>query len=535
MSQIPQSNNNNSISSSHSLFSNSGSSQNNQDSQMESKFQSRQELFINEDNFSQIKDTTMTKELSLAENNRNKILMQKRLNKIINSENNLSLYNVLKISKDVYTQLTNEEICIKDCSKIINLFHSQNIDDKFKGLIGIRKLLSIESNPPIQEIIELNIVPELINLLDNSLYEFKYEATYCLCNIAFGTPEQAKTIIIYGGIPKIMNLLDCSIEEIKSQTIWLVSNLISDSDKIRNILIENKIFDKILTILASTNIENYINLSVWAISNFFRVKPIPNYDICKKAFKTIARAVLINNKEDEDFVTDVCFFFSVVTQKYKEFNQEIIDTGLLEKIIKFLDKKKRNIMLTSLRIVGNIACTDNANQTQKLIELGVLDKLKYSLFNESMTIRKESAFILSNIAAGTQKQIEAMVEQNFLQILYKVFNNDNPKVKKEAIMAIANMTNVEDEKYMKKIFEDNILMIILDLLKNEDAYYILIGLEILVNIFVFSEKKGRKKEFQNECEKIGISDILEKLQMNENQIVYDKTLKILETYFETEI
>ena len=530
MSQNSQSNNKNAPS----FFPNSDSSQNNQDSQMESKFQSRQELFTNEENFSQIKESTMSKELSLGENNRNKIFMQKRLNKKINTENNLSLFNVLKISKDVYTQLTNEEINIKDFTKIINLFRSQNIDEKFKGLIGLRKLLSIESTAPIQEIIDLNLVPELINLLDNPLYEFKYEATYCLCNIASGTPDQAKTIIIYGGIPKILNLLDCSIEEIKSQTIWLVSNLVSDSDKIRAALIENKIFDKVLTILSSTNNENYINLSAWAVSNFFKVKPIPNYDICKKAFNNIARAVLIYNKDDEDFITDVCFFFSVVTHKYKEFNQEIIDTGLLQKIIKFLDTKKKNIILTSLRIIGNIACTENANQTQKLIDLGVLEKLKYTLFNENISIRRESAFILSNIAAGTQKQIEAVIDQNFFQILYKVFTNDNQKVKKEAIIAIANLTNVEDEKYMKKIFEDNILMIILELLKKEDAFYILIGLEILVNIFIFSEKKGRKKEFQNECEKMGISDVLEKLQMNENQMVYEKTLTILETYFETE-
>ncbi len=33
---------------------------------------------------------------------------------------------------------------------------------------------------------------------------------------------------------------------------------------------------------------------------------------------------------------------------------------------------------------------------------------------------------------------------------------------------------------------------------------------------------------------MGISDVLEKLQMNENQMVYEKTLTILETYFETE-
>ena len=289
-----------------------------------------------------------------------------------------------------------------------------------------------------------------------------------------------------------------------------------------------------MTILAATNNNNYINISGWAITNFFRVKPIPNLDICKKTFKIIARAVLIDNKQDEDFISDVCFFFSVLTQKYKEFNQEIIDAGLLEKIINFLDIKKKSIILTSLRIVGNIACTDNANQTQKLIDLGVLDKLKYTLFNENISIRKETAFILSNIAAGTQKQIETLIEQNFLQILYKVFINDNAKVKKEAIVAIANLTSVEDEKYMKKLFEDNILMIVSELLKNEDAYYIAIGLEILANIFAFSDKKGNKKEFQNECYKMGIDTILEKLQTHENQIIYEKTLNILDAYFETE-
>ena len=51
--------NDNKISSSPSFFSNSDSSQNNQDSKMETKFQSRQEQFTNEDNLSQIKESTM--------------------------------------------------------------------------------------------------------------------------------------------------------------------------------------------------------------------------------------------------------------------------------------------------------------------------------------------------------------------------------------------------------------------------------------------------------------------------------------------
>ena len=105
-----------------------------------------------------------------------------------------------------------------------------------------------------------------------------------------------------------------------------------------------------------------------------------------------------------------------MTKNYKEFIKEIININLLPNIIKFLDIDNKSVIMTSLRIIGNIAAEDNANLTQKLIDLNVLEKLKYTLFNENVGIRKESAYIISNIAAGTQKQIETLIQQNFLQI-----------------------------------------------------------------------------------------------------------------------
>ena len=66
-----------------SLFNPSSSNANSQENQIESKFQNRQEKFQNEENFAQIKEKTMTKELSLGQDNRNKIFMQRRLKKKI--------------------------------------------------------------------------------------------------------------------------------------------------------------------------------------------------------------------------------------------------------------------------------------------------------------------------------------------------------------------------------------------------------------------------------------------------------------------
>ena len=47
-------------------------------------------------------------------------------------ESNVSLMNSLSMSKDIYEQLNSQEIQPSDFKKIVSLFLSQNIDDKFK-------------------------------------------------------------------------------------------------------------------------------------------------------------------------------------------------------------------------------------------------------------------------------------------------------------------------------------------------------------------------------------------------------------------
>ena len=83
-----------------SLFSNSSNNANDQDMAMESKFQTRKEAFLNEENFSALKENEMTKELSLGQNMRNKIFMQKRLKKSVNSEQSQSCYHHERADQD---------------------------------------------------------------------------------------------------------------------------------------------------------------------------------------------------------------------------------------------------------------------------------------------------------------------------------------------------------------------------------------------------------------------------------------------------
>ena len=516
-----------------SLFSSTSISGNNQENDIDSKYQKRQENFTNEVDFSKIKEKTMTNELSLGQSFRNKIFIQKRLKKTTNIGSTESLKSKLTIPVELFETCNNMSVELSKFPEIIAAFRTQDITKKYTGLVGIRKLLSLQYSP-IQELIDIGIIPELISLLDNTPPEFQYEALWCLTNIASGTSDQANSIVVKGGISKIIKLMDSSIEELKIQAAWIIGNLASDCQKIRDALIREKAFDKLITQLSSTNNQQLIKQSTWAVSNFFRIKPSPPYDIVQKSIKAIARAMVIL-PNDQEFLTDACFVLYFVTENYKDTIKDLLEIDIIPKIIKNLSIDVQYIQINCLRIVGNIA-SGNANQTQLLIDWGLLNYLKNTLFNQKKTIRKESAWILSNFAAGTQKQIETLISQNFLPILAQVIKNDEPEIKKECIWAVCNLTSVENPEYIKKILEQGILGIICDCLKMEDAKYLAVSLEAFGNLLAFGQKSNPNgpNPIVNEVEKLGMFDVLEKLQLHPVEIVYEKTLKILETYFETQ-
>ena len=506
---------------------------NDQDDEINEKFNSRKEAFSSEDDYLILKENIMRNELNNLKNKKERICEKKRIQMNLNLEQNESLTSKLIIPLELYEACNNMEIQLSNFNEIINAFKSDDIKEKYKGLVGIRKL-TLLNNPPLQELYDMNIIPDLISILDCKLPEFQYESLWCLTNISKSFKEVSKIIKEKGGIPKIVNFLESTIEQIKLQTIWLIGNLAISDKKIRRILNKEKALDKLIIILSFSNKTHIIKQATWALSNFFMFPNYPSFDIAKNCLKVIARVMnIIPN--DMDFLSDASFIFRSISNHYKELIKELFELDLIPIIINSLEIYTNDIQSNCLRIIGNIVC-GNANQTQKLLELGVLAFLKKIIFSKCKYIRKEVAWIISNIAAGTQKQIESLIKEDILIILKQALINDEHAIKQEAIWGICNLTSIENPIYMKKILDQGILKIICECLKLNDAKLLTICLEALGNLLAFGEKYSQNPEGDNpivyEVEKMGMFDILEKLQLHPSEIVYEKTLKILEKYFD---
>jgi hypothetical protein len=116
-------------------------------------------------------------------------------------------------------------------------------------LIGVRilrKQLSSAKRPPIQQAINLNLVPVLIELLTyDKNSELQFESAWCLTNIASGSSDQTKTVASMGAINAFIGLLndencDSSLLE---QSIWALGNIAGDGAEMRDKMLEANVLD----------------------------------------------------------------------------------------------------------------------------------------------------------------------------------------------------------------------------------------------------------------------------------------------------
>ena len=98
------------------------------------------------------------------------------------------------------------------------------------------RLLSQETDAPIDEIIACNLMPKLVELLTpNANAELQHEAAWIICNVASGESKHAKIVVQSGAIQPLINLLKFDVaHSIMESIVWTLGNLIGESIFYRN-------------------------------------------------------------------------------------------------------------------------------------------------------------------------------------------------------------------------------------------------------------------------------------------------------------
>ncbi len=377
-------------------------------------------------------------------------------------------------------------------SEIIQIINTTKDNDQlFPAVQSIRKMLSRERNPPIDDVIKANLVHNLVNYLGCSEHPMlQFEAAWALTNIASGTSLQTRHVVESGAIGPFVKLLSSPNSNVCEQAVWALGNIAGDGSELRDMVIKAGIITPLLALIQPDTPNTFLRNITWTLSNLCRNKnPAPTMSVIQQLLPALSSLLYSNDKE---VLTDTCWALSYITDGTNDKIDAVIKTGVVPRLVELLNLHQKNevgILSPALRCIGNIV-TGSDDQTQSVIDSNALPVFHSLLTHHKIGVQKEAAWTLSNITAGTSTQIQSVIDAELVPLLVHVLATSELRVQKEAAWAITNFTSGANTDQVLYLVQCQVIKPMCDLLVAKDAKLIKVLLDGLCNILLVSQKSS---------------------------------------------
>jgi HEAT repeat protein len=422
--------------------------------------------------------------------------------------------------------------------QLLQAMTTGDIGVKFQATQQLRKILSIEKTPPIQPVIDMGMVPHLVQFIQQeSMPDLQFEAAWALTNIASGNADQTRCVVDAGTVPLFIRMLHSSNIDVREQAVWALGNIAGDSPPLRDMCLNGGVMHSLLEVFRTCEKVSILRNATGCLSNLCRGKPQPLLSQLEPAMGLLSNLL---HSADNEIITDALWALSYISDGSNDRIERVIEAGVCKRLTDLLGHANSLVVTPALRTVGNIVTGDD-RQTQSIILAGALPKLLQLMYHPRRNIRKETCWTISNITAGSKEQIQAVIESGFIPKIVETIESANEyDVRKEAAWALSNATSGGTPQQIDALVQNGVIKSLCDLLAVNDSKLIGICLEALDHVLAVGkaacEQLSNLKEnpYLKLVEEVDGLTKIENLQHDTSDDIYRKAVKLLETYFPVE-
>ncbi|KAJ6235500.1 importin subunit alpha-4 [Anaeramoeba flamelloides] len=494
-------------------------------SHFQNKLKRRQGRFKRKNTRSNSRNKRVEHTISLSKSKRDERLMKRRnIGKVLQSSN-LNPQNNQDITDHIPT--------IEELPELVKGVNSNDLTTIKKSTQLIRKMLSVEDDPPVNKVLQTNLISTFVSFLEGNDQFLQFESAWILSNICSGEHEECEYVVDLGVIPIFNKLLKSEDPNILEQSCWALSNISGDCIEYRDLILEQKgVIDNLINIIKSpsSNLDIIQNTN-WCLSNLCRGKPRPKFTKVCKAIPIFAHLI---NQNHQQLVIDACWGLSYLSDGNDLNINSVINAGVVPKMVEFLGSNNPKIQTPALRVIGNIV-TGDFEQTQRVMETDILDKLYTLISHQRNQIKKEACWVLSNITAGTENQIQQVIDSDILKQLIIVMQTSNRLVRQEAVWVLSNAIYGGSNEQIIYCAQQGCLDEFIYFLDSHGSRTLKICLEAIAKILQIGEVQAERNSEQNlviqMIETLGGVEKIEKLTNHKSKVIYKLAENIYETYF----
>ena len=191
--------------------------------------------------------------------------------------------------------------------------------------------------------------------------------------------------------------------------------------------------------------------------------------------------------------------------------------GLVPRLVELLLHPSPKVAKPALRTIGNIVCADCSSDqtdmhgntlpvvdfTEVILECNAVPYLRQLIGHHNREIQKEACWTLSNIAAGTSSQIQAVIDSGAIPPLVDLVNNEltDKEVRSEACWVVLNATSCGNDEQIAILIEEGCVSVLGVLLAEPNM--VMMALEGIERVLQTEEAQDAEDLYHKSEEELG--------------------------------